>query len=238
MQFTGRVYQQKMGIPMGISPAVFISNYYLHTYEYDFYAQLRPMQAAAARSLAFVSALRAMMVSGAPPPGGSADVAALVLDSFAYTARYIDDMYSLANPILEHLTYTNQQWFGLHGLYPPSLNLAVAHHGAEVIYMDMRISMSVKYVPYAYSSRAIVTVLNPVVVVVQGHCTSVKRVLTPRSCDRYILVSEPCVRQGGREWVVAGSSPGEGASRGDLALGGDECNGAKPCRGSSTGALY
>ena len=34
----------------------------------------------------------------------------------------------------------------------------------------------------------IVTVLNPVVVVVQGHCTSVKRVLTPRSCDRYILV--------------------------------------------------
>ena len=36
-----------------------------------------------------------------------------------------------------------------------------------------------------------VTVLNPVVVVVQGRCTSVKRVLTPRSCDRYILVSEP-----------------------------------------------
>ena len=96
-----------------------------------------------------------MMVSGAPPPGGSADVAALVLDSFAYTARFIDDMYSLANPILEHLTYTNQQWFGLHGLYPPSLILAVAHHGAEVIYMDMRISMSVKNVPYAYSSRAI-----------------------------------------------------------------------------------
>ena len=29
-----------------------------------------------------------------------------------------------------------------------------------------------------------VTVLNPVVVVVQGRCTSVKRVLTPRSCDR------------------------------------------------------
>ena len=54
VQFTGRVYQQKMGIPMGISPAVFISNYYLHTYEYDFYAQLRPMQAAAARSLASV----------------------------------------------------------------------------------------------------------------------------------------------------------------------------------------
>ena len=27
--------------------------------------------------------------------------------------------------------------------------------------------------------------LNPVVVVVQGRCTSVKRVLTPRSCDRY-----------------------------------------------------
>ena len=118
-----------------------------------------------------------------------------------------------------------------------------------------------------------VTVLNPVVVVVQGRCTSVKRVLTPRSCDRYILVwsqvrnavvkwstgcvclghasagrkFEPrecpellavCAAGGGREWVVAGSSPGEGASRGDLALGGDECNGAEPCRGSSTGALY
>jgi hypothetical protein len=72
-------------------------------------------------------------------------VAALVLDSFLYTARYIDDMYSLANPILPHLTYINQSWFGVHGLYPPTLNLAVAHEGAEVVYMDMRVVMSFQY---------------------------------------------------------------------------------------------
>ena len=39
-----------------------------------------------------------------------------------------------------------------------------------------------------------VTVLNPVVVVVQGRCTSVKRVLTPRSCDRYIMVHSANVK--------------------------------------------
>ena len=124
-----------------------------------------------------------------------------------------------------------------------------------------------------------VTVLNPVVVVVQGRCTSVKRVFKTfskrfqsvflvlatvtswfRSQVRNAVVkwSTGCVchlrtlpqvassspvsvqnsllggSRGGREWVVASSSPGEGASRGDLALGGDECNGAEPCRGSST----
>ena len=30
------------------------------------------------------------------------------------------------------------------------------------------------------------TVLNPVEIVVRGHCTSVKSILAPRSCDRYM----------------------------------------------------
>ena len=143
--FTGRLYHQLLGIPMGISPAVFIANFYLHTYEYDFYRQLLPLQAAGVRSPLHVAALRHLMVAGIAPPGGSADVSALVLDSFLYTTRYIDDMYSLANPILQHLTYVNQTWFGVHGLYPPTLNLAVAHQGAEVFYIDMRVVMSYKY---------------------------------------------------------------------------------------------
>jgi hypothetical protein len=145
--FTGSIYKQLKGIPMGISPAVFISNFYLHTYEYDFYRQLVPMQAAGGRSALHVAALRHLMSAGVPPPGGPADVAALVLDSFLYTTRYIDDMYSLANPILQHLTYVDQSWFGVHGLYLPTLNLALAGHGAEVVYMDMKVVMSIKLSP-------------------------------------------------------------------------------------------
>ena len=85
--FTGRLYHQLLGIPMGISPAVFIANFYLHAYEYDFYRQLLPLQAAGVQSPLHVAALRHLMVAGIAPPGGSADVSALVLDSFLYTTR-------------------------------------------------------------------------------------------------------------------------------------------------------
>lgn len=146
--FTGKLYHQIKGIPMGISPAVYISNYYLHTYEFDFLKQLIPMQAAGVRSTLHPAAIRHLLLQGEVPPGGSADVAALVLDSYAFTVRFLDDMYSLANPIRDHLLYVNQSWSGVRGLYPTALNLKLTAEGASVNYMDITVVMSVKYVTH------------------------------------------------------------------------------------------
>ena len=144
--FTGKLYHQIKGIPMGISPAVYISNYYLHTYEFDFLQQLIPMQAAGVRSTLHTAAIRHVLLQGGVPPGGPADVAALVLDSYTFTVRFLDDMYSLANPIRDHLLYVNQSWSGVRGLYPTALNLKLTAEGASVNYMDIRVVMSVKHV--------------------------------------------------------------------------------------------
>ena len=45
-----------------------------------------------------VVALKHLIVAGFVPPGGLADVSALVVDSFLYTMRSIGDLDSLANP--------------------------------------------------------------------------------------------------------------------------------------------
>jgi hypothetical protein len=145
--FGNRIYHQTLGIPMGISPAVYISNYYLYWYEFQFYQQLVPMQGQGVRSILDVSALRASLLAGVPSPGGPADVAALVIDSFLYTARYIDDMYSLVNPIRTQLLYTNQVWHGVTGiytsLYPSELRIMSAATRVVVPYMDLHIHLRV-----------------------------------------------------------------------------------------------
>lgn len=104
------------------------------------------MQQAGQRSQLHVAAIRHLVQRGLAPPGGPADIAALVLDSFAYTARYIDDMYSLANPIRSELTYVAQSWQGVRGIYPTELNLAVAGSGAQLVYMDLKIRIEIKFV--------------------------------------------------------------------------------------------
>ena len=64
-----------------------------------------------------------------------------MLDSFLYTARYIDDLYTLGNPLWPHLMYTSQLWQGLHGIYPPALNLALTASGHTVPYMDVTVGL-------------------------------------------------------------------------------------------------
>ena len=53
--------------------------------------------------------------------------------------------------------------------------------------------------------------LNPVEIVVQGRCTSVKRVLTPRPCDRYMLVWSQ-VRTAVVKWSTGCVCPGHASA--------------------------
>jgi hypothetical protein len=47
----------------------------------------------------------------------------LVVDAFAFSKRYVDDLKSLMNPVFQLLTYTTQTLGPITGIYPPTLNL-------------------------------------------------------------------------------------------------------------------
>ncbi|GLC36537.1 hypothetical protein PLESTM_000457600 [Pleodorina starrii] len=97
--------QQICGIPMGISPAPFIANLFLAWYEYSFLMQYHTASA----------------------------MGKLVLEAFKWTKRYLDDLCSLRNRFLASLLF---RWngphvhheHGLHGIYPPELDIPTQHH--------------------------------------------------------------------------------------------------------------
>jgi hypothetical protein len=162
VQFGGHIYQQHIGIPMGINFAVYLSNYYLFTYEYDFLHQLRtaleaPQGVEHDYSPAVVWSITqqpGFMVQEAvaephrsrweptlepPVPVTHKDLARMLLDAYQYTIRYVDDLLSIANPAFASLLYTNMHWHGFHGIYPPQLQLSPGSQGHKVVYMDLHV---------------------------------------------------------------------------------------------------
>jgi hypothetical protein len=160
VQFGGHLYQQAIGIPMGINFAVHLSNYYLFTYEYDFLHQLHqvlddPALAehgyAPAATWALLQRLDPTFDLQPAPHRvtrweplqpqvqevSRKDAARMLLDAYRYTVRYVDDLLSIANPAFPHLLYTSSRWFGFKGLYPPELQLSPGSQGLKVVYMDM-----------------------------------------------------------------------------------------------------
>jgi hypothetical protein len=159
VQFGGRLYQQHIGIPMGINFAVFLSNYYLFTYEYDFLHQLHAALHAAAdvdhgyapaATWAVLQRSDPLQPPVAPQQQPSRwepvpqevsrkDVARMLLDAYQYTVRYVDDLLSIANPAFSSLLYTTSVWHGFHGIYPPQLQLTPGSKGRKVVYMDLHL---------------------------------------------------------------------------------------------------
>jgi hypothetical protein len=129
---------------MGINPAVFIANMYLFWYEYHSVAALNT-----------TVVLRAVR-EGFSDPGSTApfpyhtltegsllldpvssplllaeavsvqDVVGVVISCFAVTRRFVDDLFSVLNPLLSHLLYASQQLGPIRGIYDLELNLAPA----------------------------------------------------------------------------------------------------------------
>jgi hypothetical protein len=137
--FIGGIYRQHSGIPMGISFAVHLANYYLYSYEYDFITRLHHLvQQSPPRSgmpaSGVLAALQPALVPGVlhndpnNPPfwPNPADIAYAVIDSYAYTVRYVDDMLSIANPVCSELMYTSQTWHGIAGIYHGPYRPAIA----------------------------------------------------------------------------------------------------------------
>ena len=70
------------------------------------------------------------------------DVIRVVVSSFAFTSRFVDDLLSINNPLLSHLLYTSQQLGPLHGVYDPDLRVLPASDTApglhHVNYLDLQ----------------------------------------------------------------------------------------------------
>ena len=78
-----------------------------------------------------------------------------VTQGFLLTKRYIDDLFSMNNPYMQHLLYVDQHYFhpDLHGIYPRSLLVSVADVGTSIDYMDVTI------LPITGHSQRVTTIL-------------------------------------------------------------------------------
>jgi hypothetical protein len=124
VQFAGKVYRQAKGIPMGINPAVFLANYYLFYFEYQFLEQFGSVFEQYPPALEQVPAAQQWLTTTdlqeAPPAGLRGTVAKLVLDAFEFTGRFVDDFTSGPNRFLDKLWYDCDSILGdlIKGIYP------------------------------------------------------------------------------------------------------------------------
>ena len=108
---------------MGTNCASLLANFFLAMYE-----------------LAFLERLAAVMLDvQAPQP--KRDQVGKIMNGFLMSGRFIDDFLSINNPYLKHLLYTSQSLFypDVTGIYPDTLELALAHTGTSIPYMDIRL---------------------------------------------------------------------------------------------------
>ena len=126
--FGDTLLQQMIGTPMGTNCPSLLANFFLAMYE-----------------LAFVDLERlAAVMLDVQAPQPKRDQVGKIMNGFLMSGRFIDDFLSinnLLNPYLKHLLYTSQSLFypDVTGIYPDTLELALAHTGTSIPYMDIKI---------------------------------------------------------------------------------------------------
>ena len=137
VSFGGQLCRQICGTPMGTNCASNLANFYLRKYEFDFLVNVTHMHATSDSSTALHR------------------VTLQVTQGFLLTKRYIDDLFSMNNPYMQHLLYVDQHYFhpDLHGIYPRSLLVSVADVGTSIDYMDVTI------LPVTGHSQRVTTIL-------------------------------------------------------------------------------
>jgi hypothetical protein len=102
------VYRQCIGIPMVTNCAVYLANFYLLTYEFDF--------------------IKHLLKSNTCP---------IVLHSLSLVHRFVDDLFVLDFPKFENFMYLNQNSFGS-GIYPKtSCELNCTSKGLFCNFLDL-----------------------------------------------------------------------------------------------------
>ena len=107
------MFKQVIGIPMGTNCAVFLATFFLFTYELD-YLNFLLFDAFNNNNL---EALK-------------------IIDLFKYTKRYLDDIFSLNNPLFEELQYN---------IYPQKmLNLSCENSKLPLHCLDVLVDFDTK----------------------------------------------------------------------------------------------
>ena len=72
----------------------------------------------------------------------NSDQVGKIMNGFLVSGRFIGDFLSINNPYLKHLLYTSQSLFypDITGIYPDTLELALAHTGTSIPYTDINIT--------------------------------------------------------------------------------------------------
>ena len=122
--FGENLLQQIIGTPMGTSCASLLAKFFLAMYE-----------------LAFLERLAVVMLD-VRAPQAKRDQVGKMMNGFLMSGRFIDDLLSINNPYLKHLLYTSQSLFypDVTGIYLDTLELALAHTGTSIPYMDIYIT--------------------------------------------------------------------------------------------------
>jgi hypothetical protein len=120
------LFQQEQGIPIGISPGVYIANFFLFTYEYAFL--LRLVNLVQTHPLVDgidddegLNLLASPMMAGDPRYAYlRGHLARQIWAQFKFTIRYVDDLQSICNPMLNDLLYEDMSIAGglVTGIYP------------------------------------------------------------------------------------------------------------------------
>jgi hypothetical protein len=107
------VYRQCIDIPMGTNCVVYLANFYLFTYEFDFIKHLL-----------------------------KSDTCPVMLHSLSLVRRFVDDLFVPDFPDFENFMYLNQDSFGS-GIYPKtSCELNCTPKGFSCNFLDLTVKQS------------------------------------------------------------------------------------------------
>jgi hypothetical protein len=146
LQVFGWIFKQSCGIPIGISPRVYIANFFAFAFELGFLKQLVDMIVACPVKpdprddhMGAEDLHNYQDLAYAPYKGNAARY---VWHCFRFTTRFVDDMDTVVNPLFESLMHTDQALAGglIKGIqvYPRSTPIqAQGHPMYRVPYLDV-----------------------------------------------------------------------------------------------------
>lgn len=142
VQFGDQVWHQQVGIPMGINPAVYMANYYLFYYEFQFLKQFKllltshpPVHGGGVEASQLFESPTDTETLGTPVwvnqwptsvhNAFKGNVAQYILDKFQLMGRFVDDVTCGPNQFLPYLLNRSHTILGgcIRGIYPDCLLL-------------------------------------------------------------------------------------------------------------------
>jgi hypothetical protein len=150
VRFGPQVYRQTTGIPKGVNPGLYLANFYLYDYEFQFFRQFYDLLYQFPPGLSAVDRRcpnpvltqllecqdREWLLQLATQPANRRLIGDAVLSVFAnfqFVVRFVDDVITGPNQYITQLVHVNDTLLGglIKGIYPTYLNLKESEPAAE-----------------------------------------------------------------------------------------------------------